>query len=113
MMARAALPERAEKFPNGSTSQTYATIPITIEGIPCKISTNNPDTFDKRVFGYSDKYTPARTPIGAAISVAFTISMSVPTIAFRIPPPASPTGFGIFVINNKHERHCCQCGKKK
>src|ERR1043166_1089630 len=37
---------------------------------------------------------PAPTPTGTANTVAMPIRMSVPTIAFAMPPPASPTGRG-------------------
>src|SRR5205085_1944124 len=36
-------------------------------------------------------------PTGTASSAARPMRMPVPTIAFAIPPPVSPTGFGIWV----------------
>ena len=40
---------------------------------------------------------PLMTPIGTAISAARPLMISVPTIEFSIPPPASPTGVGMWV----------------
>jgi len=36
-------------------------------------------------------------PIGTAKSAAIPMRISVPTMALAIPPPVSPTGFGILV----------------
>ena len=36
-------------------------------------------------------------PIGTAITAARPLSISVPTIAFAMPPPVSPTGVGMCV----------------
>ena len=40
---------------------------------------------------------PLMMPMGMARSAPRPDSMSVPTIAFAMPPPGSPTGTGIFV----------------
>ncbi len=40
---------------------------------------------------------PAIRPIGTAIAEAIPIRYRVPSIAFAMPPPFSPTGLGIFV----------------
>ena len=39
----------------------------------------------------------SRTPAGSAIAVAIPVMMSVPTIAFLIPPPAPPNGAAFWV----------------
>src|SRR5260221_425461 len=43
---------------------------------------------------------PAPTPTGTASAVAIPTRMSVPTMAFAIPPPRSPTGRGSCVKNS-------------
>ncbi len=42
---------------------------------------------------------PLITPIGTAITAASPASISVPTTALAMPPPASPTGVGMCVKN--------------
>ncbi len=47
-------------------------------------------------------------PTGIAPSDAIPMRMRVPTIAFAMPPPGSPTGFGIFVKKSqlREEKPC-------
>ena len=45
----------------------------------------------------SARYRPAPMPTGSPISDAIPTRISVPTMAFAIPPPASPTGRGMWV----------------
>ena len=47
--------------------------------------------------GYSERCTPVMQPIGTAKSAAIPMRISVPTIALAMPPPTSPTGFGMCV----------------
>src|SRR5260221_14390259 len=44
---------------------------------------------------------PATIPIGTANRAARPIKMSVPAMALAMPPPASPTGFGMCVKNSR------------
>ena len=85
--------DTAEKVPNGNTTHAYATIPYTIDGIPCNVSIEirtTSESFDV----CSDKYSPIKTPIGIDNKDAPNTIINVPTIAFDAPPPSSPTGFG-------------------
>ncbi len=72
-------------------------MPITIEGTPFKTSAVNRTSDPNVLLPYSARYTPAITPTGTANAEATPMRISVPTIALAIPPPVSPTGFGIFV----------------
>ncbi len=58
--------------------------------------------------GYSERKTPEMIPIGIARVAAIPIRISVPTIALAMPPPASPTGLGIFVKKSQlsEEKPC-------
>ena len=72
-------------------------MPITIDGRPFNTSDRNRTVFASRVRPFSARYRPAPMPIGSPIAAAMPMRISVPTIALAIPPPGSPTGFGISV----------------
>ena len=101
IIASATPPERAEKPPIGITTHAYAIIPRIIEGMPMRISTAERITWAIFLFLFSLKNTPVITPIGIAKQDAMMTNMSVPTIAFEIPPPTSPTGLGSDAINSQ------------
>ena len=94
---RATAPERAEKDPMGTTTHMYAMIPITIEGIPCNISIDNLVKYTNLPFLYSERKMPVKTPRGTEKRIEIITRINVPMIAFRIPPPVSPTGLGRWV----------------
>ena len=48
--------------------------------------------------------TPLKMPTGMARAPPWPTSISVPTIALAMPPPGSPTGFGIFVKKSPVQR---------
>jgi hypothetical protein len=74
---------------------------MTIDGTPFNVSAANLTAEAKRLPRYSDKYTPLRMPMGTAIAAARPVSIKVPTIAFAIPPPGSPTGRGLCVKKSR------------
>ena len=90
-------PASVEKCLNGSTTTLYAKIPITMEGTPFNRSatyrTTNPIVLPPN----SARYTPPRNPMGTPTSDARRSSLALPTMAWAIPPPVSPTGVGSFV----------------
>lgn len=96
---RATAPERAEKEPIGTTTHVYAMIPMTMEGIPCNISMDNLVKYTNLPFLYSERKMPAKTPRGTEKRIEIITRINVPMIAFRIPPPVSPTGLGSWVRN--------------
>ena len=97
MNPRASPPASAEKCFTGSTARPYAKMPMTIDGTPFSTSAVKRTSDANGFFPYSDRYTPAITPTGMARAEAIAIRYSVPSIALAMPPPDSPTGFGIFV----------------
>ena len=76
-------------------------MPMTIDGTPFSTSAANRTVSAKRLPGYSARWMPHMQPIGTAKSAAIATRINVPTMAFAIPPPGSPTGFGICVKNAK------------
>ena len=73
-------------------------MPMTIDGTPFKNVGREPHERGEpvaAVFGQVDAADDADRDGRAA--TAMPISISVPTMAFAMPPPGSPTGFGIFV----------------
>ena len=82
---------------NGITATPYTNTPMTIDGTPLRVSAANRIVDAKRLPWYSDTYTPLRIPIGTANSDPRPERISVPTMAFAMPPPASPTGVGMCV----------------
>ena len=99
IMAMASPPESAEKWPMGRTIQTYATIPITIDGMPMRVSMDRRATEPSRVLPLSERKMPAVTPRGTETIVPSAMMMNVPTIPFAMPPPVSPDGWGSSVRN--------------
>src|SRR5581483_4958357 len=72
-------------------------MPITIEGTPLSRSVVYRTMKEKVVPPNSARYTPPRNPIGTPIKAASSSSLALPTSAFAMPPPGSPTGVGSFV----------------
>src|SRR5712692_3950303 len=72
-------------------------MPITIDGTPFRTSAAKRTAVARPEVRYSDRWIPATIPTGTARSAARPIRISVPTMAFAMPPPVSPTGFGMCV----------------
>src|SRR5271156_2931835 len=72
-------------------------MPITIEGTPFSTSAVKRTMSPKRLRPNSARKIPAPTPRGTPRMLARARMNADPTIAFAIPPPASPTGFGVCV----------------
>jgi hypothetical protein len=70
---------------------------MTIEGIPCNISIDNLVKYTNFPFLYSERKMPVKTPRGTEKRIEIITRINVPMIAFRIPPPVSPTGLGRWV----------------
>ena len=92
--ASAMPPARAEKCFAGTTTMVYTKTPVTIEGIPVKVSTRNRTKLPKRPVPNSERKIPTAIPNGKPISDESPSKTSVPRIALPIPPP-SPTGRGL------------------
>jgi hypothetical protein len=97
---KATLPERAENPFNGLTSQIYATIQMTIDGVPCKTFTSTRILL-VNLFSSSAKYIPTNIPTGMAITEDIINSSMVPKREFKIPPPPSPGDGGREVKNSR------------
>src|SRR5580658_571466 len=105
MMPSATPPANAEKCPRngrkltcGLTISAYAASPITIEGTPFSTSAVNRIAFASVVpRPNSARKIPPPIPIGMPIKLANPSSTPEPTMEFAIPPPFSPSGFGIWV----------------
>jgi len=76
-------------------------MPTTIEGTPFRMSAAKRAARERRFFGYSDRKTAQEIPTGTASAPARPSRISVPIIALAMPPPASPTGFGMLVKNSQ------------
>src|SRR6202046_141224 len=87
-------PANAEKCFTGNTTSEYAKIPITMEGTPFSRSVVYRTTKENVLPPNSARYTPVSKPTGKPINAANINSFRLPTMAFAIPPPDSPTGFG-------------------
>ena len=94
-------PARAEKCFTGLTRSSHAKMPITIEGKPLSTSARKRTVVASIVARFSAKYSPAPTPTGKPTALAMAMRINVPTIAFAMPPPASPGGRCICVKNAK------------
>src|SRR5207245_3758679 len=68
-----------------------------MEGTPLRTSAAKRTAEPMRLPLYSERNTPLTIPTGTAGAAARPSRISVPTIALAIPPPGSPTGFGIWV----------------
>ncbi len=75
----------------------YAKIPITMEGTPFSRSVTKRITDAKTPPAYSARYTPAKNPIGTPTQLAINSTFALPSRAFAMPPPVSPTGVGSLV----------------
>ena len=69
-------------------------MPMTIDGTPFSKSAVYRTTAGKLPLPNSERYTPATNPAGTPIRTVSRSSFPVPTMAFAIPPPASPGGLG-------------------
>src|SRR3954453_23167145 len=94
-------PAMALKRFTGSTTMPYAKMPTTIDGTPLSTSAAKRTTDENFVPGYSERWMPQRQPTGTANAAAIPMRISVPAMALAMPPPLSPTGFGIFVKKSK------------
>ena len=72
-----------------------------MEGTPLRISVMNFTNEDKMLLEYSVIYMPESIPTGIPITDPILIRIRLPTIAFAIPPPSSPTGLGSCVKKSR------------
>ncbi len=72
-------------------------MPMTIVGTPASTFSTSRTSSATAGGANSVLKIAIRTPTGTAISVAMAVMISVPTIAFLMPPPVWPNGTGFFV----------------
>src|SRR5437667_135450 len=75
-----------------------------MDGTPLSTSAMKRSTPFTRAVPYSARKIPPSTPTGIPMIDASASNSSVPTIAFAIPPPASPTGLGKCVTRFEQPR---------
>jgi hypothetical protein len=75
---------------------------MTMEGALTSMSETNLTTEAILLFlPYSERYVPASIPAGTPKAVASTVIVSVPRMAWAMPPPASPAGPETLVKKSK------------
>ena len=90
-------PASAEKCLNGRTSSCHAKMPSTIDGSPFSTSDRKRTTVASLAAALLGEVEPGADTDRQSDHRRDQTRIPVPTIAFAIPPPASPVGFGIFV----------------
>jgi len=82
MMLRAIPPENAEKPLKGATNHIYVIMPMTIDGVPCRTTTQSLTIWAIFPSPFSERYIPAEMPKGIDRTLERTMRKRVPMIAF-------------------------------